>query len=140
MKEKYTTYEREMELLVGALASVRNTEGWLATAMAQRLNKILAHLREHPDQFTIEDTIMRKTYQIELKIDFEDGSRHKIALHLMRKAARNIVAQANLISDGRDPQVAFSTDDFFEGGTQESLAELSEIPEDAGDGNVPSEE
>ena len=125
----------------------------LLEMIAGRLNVLYAH---DPDraEFIVNSIIdamavpgvrregqdMRKTYKIELKIDFEDEKRHKIATHLMRKAARGILTQATLIADGREPQVAFISDDFFEGGTQESLAELSDMPEEVGDGVEPEAE
>lgn len=74
---------------------------------------------------------MLRKYSIELKINFDDDNRHKIALHMMRRLARQALTQAAMISDGREPQVAFTSGDFFEGGTQESLAELA--PMDAQD-------
>lgn len=74
------------------------------------------------------NNMMRK-YKIELAINFDDDSRHKIALHMMRKTARTVLLQASLLSDGRDPQVIFESGDFFEGGTKESLTELSPLDE-----------
>ena len=90
----------------------------LLEMIAGRLNVLYAH---DPDraEFIVNSIIdamavpgvrregqdMRKTYKIELKIDFEDEKRHKIATHLMRKAARGILTQATLIADGAGVKV-----------------------------------
>jgi len=64
---------------------------------------------------------MRKTYTISLKINFNDDSRHDDAMEMMREAAREVYAKATLIADGRQPQVAFQTEDYFEGVDDKAL-------------------
>jgi hypothetical protein len=83
------------------------------------------------------DAEVRKTYNVSLKIDFDDAKRHNAMLHLVRRAARQLLTQATLLADNRQPQVAIECDDFFEGGSKEGLMDLPETPEeDAGDGVV----
>jgi len=75
---------------------------------------------------------MRQTYTIEVKINFDDDDRHKVMFHLMRKAARQIVGQVQLLADNpnRPAEVMFQTADFYEGGTQHTLANLPELGEE----------
>lgn len=134
-----STYRREMELLVGRLDSMARDSEARAAVFAMYLSRTLMRFeKDHPHVFDTRMLQMRKTYDIQLKIDFDDPSRHKIAMHFMRKAARTILTQANMIADGREPQIALTTDDFFEGGTIENLQELAELPEDVGDGIIKS--
>lgn len=125
-KSRYST-ETTLEAIAGRLHLLNKTDPKLAQ---MTLDRIMGYL------LPPKGDDVRKTYQIELKIDFEDKDRHKIAAHLMRKAARTILTQANMIADGREPQISFRTDDFFEGGTIESLQELSGL-EEVGDGILP---
>lgn len=81
------------------------------------------------------DPDVRKTYTIDIKIDFDDDNRHKVMLHIARKAARQLLTQASLLADNRQPQVGITTDDFFEGGTKEALMDLKEL----GDGIIEDE-
>lgn len=60
-------------------------------------------------------TMARKTYRIELKIDFEDDTRHEHMLTVARNAARDLISVAMLLQDGRKPQIALITDDTFIG-------------------------
>lgn len=130
MKHRKVSANVMAEIVLGRIHSLQKTDPRLAQFTIDRIMNFIDPPKE--------DSV-RKTYKIELKIDFEDASRHKIAMHLMRKAARGVLTQATLIADGRQPQIGFFCDDFFEGGTQEDLAELAELPEDAGDGILPQE-
>lgn len=116
-----------MEGIFGRLTSIKNNRG--AKVAASIARRLLLIMPDPQGQYKGAKR-MRKEYKISLKIDFDDSSRHKIALHMMRKAARHILTQACLIADDREPQVAFESEDFFEGGTIESLKDLAEIPED----------
>lgn len=79
------------------------------------------------------DVDVRKTYTIDLKIDFDDPARHKAMLRVVRKNGRQLLTAAMLLMDNREPQIGIQTDDFFEGGTKEAL---QEVDSDAGDGIV----
>lgn len=60
-------------------------------------------------------TMSRKTYRIELKIDFNDDARHDALIQIATQYARDLLASAGLLSDGRKPVVALITDDTFTG-------------------------
>lgn len=72
------------------------------------------------------DEPMRRTYAIELKINFNDDARHDVAMKMMRKIARQVLTQSTLISDGREPMVALKTEDYFEGITDQDLQEAED--------------
>jgi hypothetical protein len=67
------------------------------------------------------DKIMtRKTYRVELKIDFEDDTRHVQMAELLKKTAREVYSVATLLHDGKGkPLIALISDDAFNG--QEEL-------------------
>jgi hypothetical protein len=81
------------------------------------------------------DHIMaRKTYRIELKIDFNDDSRHEALIGVAKQYARDFLASATLLQDRTRPACVLITDDTFVG-----MEEVSIIPESvnihkAGDG------
>lgn len=68
----------------------------------------------------------RKTYRIELKIDFNDDSRHEMCEQLIRQYGRDLLASTMLIQDGRKPLVALFIDDSFVGTDEVSLLDPSE--------------
>lgn len=67
-----------------------------------------------------------KTYRIELKMDFNDSSNHEIMLGIAKQYARDLLASAMLLQDGRKPAVALMTDDSFVGPEQIDLMDQSE--------------
>jgi hypothetical protein len=67
--------------------------------------------------FHMENT-MRRTYQIEIKVEFNDEAKYEIVREALREAARTVYSTAVLIADGRLPAVAIMSDDFFEGTEQ----------------------
>lgn len=73
-----------------------------------------------------DDIMSRKTYRIELKMDFSDDTRHEALLMVTKQYTRDLLASAMLLQDGRAPQVALITDDIFEGTEQISVLEESE--------------
>jgi hypothetical protein len=124
------------------------------TATEQLIGGLTARYKANPERavetlerllafskFITGDQQMRKTYTIDLKIDFDDDTRHKVMLHLSRKMARMLLTQAALIADNRQPQVALTCDDFFEGGSKEALMDLPDQnpEEDPGDGILSQE-
>ena len=56
-----------------------------------------------------------RTYTIELKVLFDDESRNDMALKLVRRAAKTLLTQASLITDGRQPKVHIHSEDVIEG-------------------------
>lgn len=119
-----------MEMFAGRLKTLYETN-------PAKAEFIIDNLLEHMLIQGVPDH-MRKTYNIGIKADFDDPTRHKALLKALRKQARMLLTQANLLSDtGRPIQVSVETDDFFEGGTQEGL---HDIDESEGDGIVPDEE
>lgn len=128
-----SSYRREMEMLHGALNQMSNINEQSTAVVVAYLNRCLNNIRKSgmfPDGFDKEMLLMQKKYSIELKVDFDDEKRYGMVLHMMRKAARQLLTQATLIQDSRPPQVAFTSDDFFEGGTIEGLHDLGEDVED----------
>jgi hypothetical protein len=68
----------------------------------------------------------RKTYRIELKMDFDEDARHDILTNLIKQYARDILGSAMLLQDGRKPAVAFFTDDTFTGMEELEILDPSE--------------
>jgi len=58
---------------------------------------------------------MRKTYSIEVKFHFEGEQDLKPLEEVCRRAARSILVQASLLSQGRKPQVVIMSEDVYEG-------------------------
>lgn len=71
---------------------------------------------------------MRRTYTLEVKIDFDDESRHDQMRKVLREAGRSAYALAMLLADNRQPQIALRSEDFFEG-TQQILIKDDEDEE-----------
>jgi hypothetical protein len=115
------------EQLIGRLTTLNKTNPERAIVLIEQLLRVSG--------FT-GDAEVRKTYMVSLKIDFDDEKRHGIMLKLARQAGRLLLTQASLIADNRPPQVAIECDDFFEGGTRETLSDLPEGTENPGDGIV----
>lgn len=78
-----------------------------------------------------DDTMARKTYRIELKIDFNDDSRHEVLTDIAKQYARDLLASAMLLQDGRKPVVALITDDSFTGTDEIELLDEGSVHEPA---------
>lgn len=77
---------------------------------------------------------MRKTYRIELKIDFNDDTRHEALLEVAKQYARDLLGSAMLLQDGRRPACVLMTDDTFIGQEEIDILPESEnlhAPQDA---------
>lgn len=123
-----TGFKREAELLYGAIESMGRTNEDAAAVVLLKLNQILNYIRaqdwQHAD---MQELLMRKTYGIEIKADFEDPAREKMMKKLIRQATRQVLAKANLLVDnGRPAQAACRTEDWFEGGTLEELGGIED--------------
>ena len=71
---------------------------------------------EHLQHINRWDNIMaRKTYRIELKMDFNDDSRHEALVSVVQQFARDLLGAAMLLQDGRKPDIAIISDDSFTG-------------------------
>lgn len=70
---------------------------------------------------------MRETYTIELKIDFNDDARHETMRTIARQYARDLLASAMLLQDGRQPTIALTTTDSFSGEDELKLIDESEL-------------
>ena len=68
----------------------------------------------------------RKTYRIELKIDFQDDTRHAALIEVAKQYARDFLASAMLLQDGRPPAAVLMTDDSFVGMEEVSILEESD--------------
>lgn len=69
---------------------------------------------------------MRKKYRIELSIEFKDQERHDALRPLIAQAARDLLATAELLADGRRPQIAVQSDDLFWGKDDLDLMEQAD--------------
>lgn len=73
------------------------------------------------------DSIMaRKTYRIELKIDFNDDTRHDALMSVAKQYARDLLGSAMLLQDGRKPACVLMTDDTFTGMEEIDILDPSE--------------
>lgn len=73
------------------------------------------------------DTIMaRKTYRIELKVDFDADERHEALLTVAKQYARDFLGSAMLLQDGRKPACVLMTDDTFVGMEEIDILDASE--------------
>jgi hypothetical protein len=61
-----------------------------------------------------------QTYKIELRTDFNDKHKDKLAEHAIRQMAHELITTMMLLADGRKPQIAIETSDMF-AGTKEVL-------------------
>ena len=80
-----------------------------------------------------ENTMTRRTYRIELKIDFQDDDRHQYVGEIVRRYARDILSSTMLLQDGRKPLVAVQIEDSFIGSQEVDLMPESDSfhrPED----------
>ncbi len=68
----------------------------------------------------------RKTYRLELKVDFADDSSHEIMLGIAKQYARDLMASAMLLQDKSKPVVALITDDSFHGTDEINIMEQSD--------------
>lgn len=128
-----SSYRREMEMLHGAINQMAQENETSTAVVVAYLNRCIENIRKSgmfPDNFSKEMLLMQKKYTISLKVDFDDEKRYGLVLHMMRKAARQLLTQATLIQDSRPPQVAFESEDFFEGGTIEGLQDIGDSVED----------
>lgn len=67
-----------------------------------------------------------RTYTIELRADFVDEAKHDILLEMARTAARELLANALILKDKREPQISLETGDMFETNKDMFLLEESE--------------
>jgi len=115
-----------MEMLIGRLRSIQADPD--RAAAYQKLKALSGYTKRiqqmEPD--------MRKTYSIQLKINFDDDSRHDIAMEMMREAAKMVLTRATLIADNRKPQVVLQSEDYFEGITEPALVTDAEREEAGG--------
>lgn len=104
--------------------------GWVADLITgyphlpENYERIDAHLTKliHWD----DEVMARKTYRIELKIDFNDDANHEIMLGIAKQYARDLLGSAMLLQDGRKPAVALMTDDSFHGVDEIDLMDQSQ--------------
>jgi hypothetical protein len=73
-----------------------------------------------------DETMARKTYRIELKIDFNDDTRHDALMSVARQYARDLLGSAMLLQDGRKPACVLMTDDTFTGMEEIDILDPSE--------------
>jgi hypothetical protein len=92
------------------------------------------HLTEHKQYYERminelqiwDNTMTRKTYRIELKIDFADDTRHELVEQLVRQYGRDLLSSTMLLQDGRKPLVALVVDDSFVGTEEIELLQESD--------------
>lgn len=106
--------ENQIRVMPGRIMEIISQFKSHSTSREDQLHKLYAVLNYAARVRDMEEE-MRKTYTIQLKINFNDDSRHDHALQMMREKAQEVLAMATLISDGRKPQVALQSEDYFEG-------------------------
>lgn len=67
------------------------------------------------------------TWTIELRVDFDGKEKNEIMLLACRSAAKGLITTANLICDGRKPDIALTTSDMFIGAQEISMFEDGEL-------------
>lgn len=67
----------------------------------------------------------RMTYTIQLKVEFDDDTRHETVKKILRDAARRVLVSSMLLADKDKvkPQIALSADNFFMGTEQLTIEE-----------------
>ena len=68
------------------------------------------------------------TWHIELRTDFADKSKDKLAEHAIRQMAHELITTVMLLEDGRKPQIAISTSDMFIGSKEIELFDPASAP------------
>lgn len=58
---------------------------------------------------------MQRMFEISLKVDYADPSKHETMQKAVIIAARHVLATASLLAEGVKPQIAVTGDDFFTG-------------------------
>lgn len=113
---------------VGGPASVHlSNEDMLVCLLVRHWGTDTIHWKPTHDKLISWDKHMaRKTYRIELKMDFEDDANHAILLDIAKQYARDLLGSAMLLQDGRKPAVALMTDDSFFGIEEIDLLKQSE--------------
>ena len=98
--------------LAGRMLDALNDDGVPSKSDWKVMRQIAKQLN---DLIKWEQIMTRKTYRIELKIDFDDDSRHDIIRGIVQQYARDVMSSAMLLADGRRPVVALGMDDAFVG-------------------------
>jgi hypothetical protein len=68
----------------------------------------------------------RKTYRIELKVDFDEESRHEALLMVAKQYARDFLGSAMLLQDRTKPACVLFADDTFMGMEEIDILDPSE--------------
>lgn len=66
-------------------------------------------------------------WKIELRVDFDGDAKTAIMEKAVRSAAKGLITTANLIADGRKPDIAIETSDMFVGAKEISMFEDGEL-------------
>lgn len=117
-------FETFVEQFVGMLHTMKHREGALdneARAVEFFLQSIKPIVRD-PDMGI-------RTYSIELRMRLEDETRFDAVERMMRQSAQQVLTKATLVTDKHPPQVAFKSEDFFEG-TEELRVRDDETPDE----------
>jgi hypothetical protein len=69
------------------------------------------------------------TWTIELRVDFDEKRKEEIMLSAVRSAAKQLFTTAQLLADGRKPQIAIQTSDMFIGSEEVSMFVDGEVGE-----------
>lgn len=73
-----------------------------------------------------DEQMARKTYRIELKIDFSDETRHDAMLEVVKQYVRDLLGSAMLLQDGKRPACVLHMDDSFLGVDEIDILEPSD--------------
>jgi hypothetical protein len=66
---------------------------------------------------------MQRMFNIEVRVDYADSDKNEEMKRAVRRAARHILAQAQLLADAVQPQAVAYADDFFSGHQEIALLE-----------------
>ena len=58
---------------------------------------------------------MQRQFTLELRVDYTDDGKNEVMQQAIQAAARHILAQATLLSDGVKPQIACFSDNWYTG-------------------------
>ena len=117
------------EQIVGDISGARRGAEGLDTNQLRRLVKEMTWFKDDLVHWRM--GMARKTYSLDLKIDFEDQTRHAMMEKLLRRLAKQVLTQATLLADGRQPQVALRSEDFFMGNDEIQVVREDEENEDS---------
>lgn len=69
---------------------------------------------------------MLREFTIQLRVNFDDKEKEEVLVDAVRRAAKSLFTAANLVADGRQPQIVIASGDMFEGEREIALADADD--------------